>query len=234
MLELQRVGDGGDHVGVAAEDRDVLARLARGVALAEQVVGRRAGRAGPAGDELNVHHPCVEPTQDNDRRGDVKNGRLRRDNWRRDVFMAILGAVLTILAGIASQRATVAAQQAALRELIRVELAQNARSLSRSSSNLRSAASELENFLSDDSPAPPLAAGYLGLATVGLRTQLEDPSVFRADHRILALYSIVYGRLVRFMEVQRTLDAAAIQYRAALNPEDRLRAAAHLNAVIRP
>ena len=147
--------------------------------------------------------------------------------------MAILGAVLTILAGIASQRATVATQQAALRELIRVELAQNARSLSRSSANLRSAASELENFLSDDSPAPPLAAGYLGLATVGLRTQLEDPSVFNADHRILALYSIVYGRLVRFMEVQRTLDAAAIQYRAALNPEDRRRAAAHLNAVIR-
>ena len=55
VLELQRVGDGGDHVGIAAEDRDALARLPGRVALAEQVVGRRAGRAGPAGDELNVH-----------------------------------------------------------------------------------------------------------------------------------------------------------------------------------
>ena len=53
MLELQRVGDAGDHVGIAAEDGDSLLRLAGRVALAEQVVGRRAGRAGAAGDELN-------------------------------------------------------------------------------------------------------------------------------------------------------------------------------------
>ncbi len=55
VLELQRVGDVGDHVGIAAENRDALPRLAGRVALAEQVVGRRAGRAGAAGDELNVH-----------------------------------------------------------------------------------------------------------------------------------------------------------------------------------
>ena len=145
----------------------------------------------------------------------------------------IFGAVLAIAGNAAYQRVTVDAQQTALRELIRFELAQNARSLTTSSANLREADSDLERFLSGDSPAPSLAAGYLGLATVGLRTQLEDPSVFHADYRILALYSFVYGRLVRLAEVQRTLDAAAVQYRAALNLEDRRRAAAHLLAVIR-
>ncbi|MCY4025058.1 MAG: hypothetical protein OXH75_01935 [Acidobacteria bacterium] len=55
VLELQRVGDGGDRVGVAAADLDALARLAGRVPLAEQVVGCRPGRAGAAGDELDVH-----------------------------------------------------------------------------------------------------------------------------------------------------------------------------------
>ena len=35
VLEVQRVGDGGDHLGVAAADLDALAELAGGVALAE-------------------------------------------------------------------------------------------------------------------------------------------------------------------------------------------------------
>ena len=55
VLELKRVGDGGHHVGIAAKHLDALARLPGGVPLAEQVVGRRAGRAGAAGDELDVH-----------------------------------------------------------------------------------------------------------------------------------------------------------------------------------
>ena len=167
------------------------------------------------------------------RSGKVKGRRLLWDNWHRDILVAILGALLAIAVGAANQRLTVEAQQDTLRELIRFELAQNARSLSRSAANLRMAASDLERFLAGDSPAPALAAGYLGLATVGLRTQLANPSVYHADHRILALYSFVYGRLVRFTEVQRTLDAAAIQYRAALNLQDTRRAAAHLMAVIR-
>ncbi len=162
----------------------------------------------------------------------MKRRRLRWDNWRRDVFMVFLGAVLTFTAGSARQWATANAQQATLRALIRVELAQNSVSLSRSSRNLRRAASGLERFLSGDAPAPPLAAGYLGLATVGLQNQLGIPSVFHADHRLLALYSLVYGRVLRLMEVQRTLDAAAVQYSAALSPEDRRHAAAQLKAVI--
>ena len=57
--------------------------------------------------------------------------------------------------------------------------------------------------------------------------------MFQADHRILVLYSAVHRRLVRLAEVQRTLDAAAMEYRAALNLEDRRHAAAYLLAVIR-
>ncbi|MCY4030018.1 MAG: hypothetical protein OXH75_27360 [Acidobacteria bacterium] len=55
VVELERVGDGGDGVGVAAADLDAVARLAGGVPLAEQVVGRGLRGAGAAGDELNVH-----------------------------------------------------------------------------------------------------------------------------------------------------------------------------------
>jgi len=55
VLEVQRVGDGGDHLGVAAADLDAFAELAGRVALAEQVVGGGLRRAGAAGDELNVH-----------------------------------------------------------------------------------------------------------------------------------------------------------------------------------
>ena len=55
VLELQRVGDGGDHVGVAAPDLDALTHLPGRVPLAEQIVGRTFRRAGAAGDELNVH-----------------------------------------------------------------------------------------------------------------------------------------------------------------------------------
>ena len=57
VLEPQRVGDGGHLVGIAAEDLDPVAQLPGRVPLAEQVVDRRPGRAGPAGDELNVHRP---------------------------------------------------------------------------------------------------------------------------------------------------------------------------------
>ncbi|MCY3843548.1 MAG: hypothetical protein OXH69_08390 [Acidobacteria bacterium] len=55
VLEVERVGDGGDRVGVAAANLDALAKLAGRVPLAEQVVGCGLRRAGAAGDELNVH-----------------------------------------------------------------------------------------------------------------------------------------------------------------------------------
>ena len=57
VLELERVGDSGHPIGIAAANLDAVARLAGRVPLAEQVVDRRFGRAGPAGDELNVHRP---------------------------------------------------------------------------------------------------------------------------------------------------------------------------------
>ena len=155
------------------------------------------------------------------------------DNWRRDVFMATFGALLGV-AGVGTYQCAIAeAQQAALRELIRAELDFNASLLSSGRADLRRSASALERFLAGDSPAPTLPVGYPGLATVGLHTQLESPSVFHADHRILVLYSFLSVRLVRFGEVQRTLDAAAFEYRAALNLEEERRAAAHLLAVIR-
>ena len=43
VLELQRVGDGGHHVRVPAEDLDALALVPGGVPLADEIVGRRTG-----------------------------------------------------------------------------------------------------------------------------------------------------------------------------------------------
>ena len=55
VLELQRVGDCGHHVWVAAQDFDALARLAGRVLLPEEVFGRGARRPGPVREKLNVH-----------------------------------------------------------------------------------------------------------------------------------------------------------------------------------
>ena len=55
VLELQRVGDGGHHLRVAAEHLDALALVPQRVALADQIVSRLAGRAGAAPEALNVH-----------------------------------------------------------------------------------------------------------------------------------------------------------------------------------
>ena len=55
VLELQRVGDRGHHVGVAPQHLDTLARLSCRVLLPEQVLGRGARRPGPVREKLNVH-----------------------------------------------------------------------------------------------------------------------------------------------------------------------------------
>ena len=55
VLELQRVGDGRHHLRVPAEDIDALTQLPGRIPLAEEIIDRRRGRAGPARDELNVH-----------------------------------------------------------------------------------------------------------------------------------------------------------------------------------
>ena len=55
VLELQRVGHRGDHVGVAPQHLDALARLPGCVLLPEEVLGRGPCRPGPVREELKVH-----------------------------------------------------------------------------------------------------------------------------------------------------------------------------------
>ena len=55
VLEAERVGHRGDHVGVAPQHLDALARLPGCVLLPEEVLGRGPCRPGPVREELNVH-----------------------------------------------------------------------------------------------------------------------------------------------------------------------------------
>ena len=55
VLECQRVGHRGHLMGIPPEDLHALARLPGRIPRPEEVVGRRPGRAGTAGQELNVH-----------------------------------------------------------------------------------------------------------------------------------------------------------------------------------
>ena len=55
VLELQRVGDRGHHVGVAPQHLDALARLSCRVLLPEEVLGRGPRRPGPVREKLKVH-----------------------------------------------------------------------------------------------------------------------------------------------------------------------------------
>ena len=56
-LEVERVGHGGHHVRVAADDFDALALLSLGVTLADEIIGCRLGRALAVGEKLKVHRP---------------------------------------------------------------------------------------------------------------------------------------------------------------------------------
>ena len=62
-LEVERVGHGGHHVRVPAQDFDALALLSRRVPLADEIPSGRPRRALPMGEELNEHrhppHRCV-------------------------------------------------------------------------------------------------------------------------------------------------------------------------------
>ena len=55
VLERQRVGHRGHPMGIPPEDLHALARLPGRIPRPEEVVGRRPGRAGAAGQEFNVH-----------------------------------------------------------------------------------------------------------------------------------------------------------------------------------
>ena len=55
VLEVERVGHRGHHLRVSPQHLDALARLPGRVLLPEEVSGRRASRAGPVREKLNVH-----------------------------------------------------------------------------------------------------------------------------------------------------------------------------------
>ena len=55
VLEGQRIGHGGHLVGISPEHLDAFAGLPGRVKLAEQVLGRLAGRSGSVRQELKVH-----------------------------------------------------------------------------------------------------------------------------------------------------------------------------------
>ncbi len=55
VLERQRVGHRGHLMGIPPEDLDARAQLPGRVPRPEEVVGRRAGRAGAVSQEFNVH-----------------------------------------------------------------------------------------------------------------------------------------------------------------------------------
>ena len=55
VLEGKRIGHGGHLVGIAPEHLDAFTRLPGRVKLAEQVLGRLAGRSGSVRQELKVH-----------------------------------------------------------------------------------------------------------------------------------------------------------------------------------
>ena len=60
-LEFERVGNGGHHVRIPAENLDALPLVPRGVPLADQIVYGRPGRALAVGEELKVHRPHPRP-----------------------------------------------------------------------------------------------------------------------------------------------------------------------------
>ena len=146
--------------------------------------------------------------------------------------VAYLGAHWGAEQAISSQQRQAEEHVDHLRELIRFEVAHNARVLRSSAPVLQGAASELVAYIQGESPAPDLSPGYTGLATVGLRAHLGGPFLIYADHRILAAYSLAHDRLVQHRENQVVLDDAAAQYASALYAEEKRRAAAALLTAI--
>ena len=122
---------------------------------------------------------------------------------------------------------------ATLREMIRLEITQNTSTLDRAIGVLLGAESELKTFVAGESHAPVISPGYLGLVTVGMRTQLESPSVYYTDRGLLNLYELVYGRLVRYEEAQISLNNAAAQYASAQSYQEKQSAAVDLLTAIR-
>ena len=144
------------------------------------------------------------------------------------VLIALLSAWLGAKYAVSEQRALHEEHAAALRGVIRFEAAQNLRTLEKSTVNLRGAEASLKAFLAGNATAPHIGPGYIGLATVGLRLHLESPNAYYIPHGLVAIYGLIYGRLARHEEIQRSLDAAVIGYATALTPADRRRSAAVL------
>ena len=154
-------------------------------------------------------------------------------------FSAVIGfvsaAAVALLAAywggkyaIAEQRAMHVEHAAALKEVIRVEAVQNLKNLTKSTMNLRTIQKSLKTYVEGDGPAPPIGPGYLRVATVGLRLQLESPSAFYIPHGVVAMYGSIYGRLTVYEEVRRDLNADVIAYAAAFTSAEKRRIAATL------
>ena len=129
---------------------------------------------------------------------------------------------------ISEQRALHSEHAAAVREVIRFEAAQNLRTLKKSTMNLRRFEAAVEAFLAGDGPAPPMGPGYIGLATAGLRLQVESPNTYYTPHGLVGVYGLIYGRLTDHEGVWRDLQAAVVGYAAALTLEEKRRGAANV------
>jgi len=149
------------------------------------------------------------------------------------ITVAFLSAQWGARHAISEERELHRQYAADLVEVIRFEAIQNLNTLTKSTVNLRAIESDLEAFVAGDAPAPPIGPGYLGLATVGLRLQLEGPSAYYVPHGLVMVYGLVYGRLARFEKLQQALDDASIEYAVALTSAEQRRAAADLLIRIR-
>ena len=142
--------------------------------------------------------------------------------------MVVLSAYLASEYTVRGQRAAGLAQAVALQEVIRFEGYQNIYAIERAVSDTEKAVLELQAFIKGQADAPPIRPSHMVLATIGLRTQLESPSAHLVDHRLLAAYALVYGRMVRYEETQLTVEARADQYASIQNVQEKREAAEHL------
>lgn len=142
--------------------------------------------------------------------------------------VAFLGAYWGAKYAVSEQQTLHTKHAAALKEVIRFEAARNLNTLKKSTVNLRAIQTSLETYIEGDGPAPSARPGYLGLTTVGLRLQLESPSVSYLPPGLVGVYGHLHSRISGYRDVHRGLNAAAISYAAALTSAEQKRAAADL------
>ena len=163
-----------------------------------------------------------------------------KERIQRDLPNIFVLGLVAFLSAWGASKFTISGQQelykehaAALKDVIRFEVAQNLGTLERSTVKLRGVASDLEAFIAGNAPAPTVGPGYIGIATVGLRMHLESPNAYYIPSGLVNVYSHIYDRLTRWEEVQRDLDTAVIRYATAFNSLEKKTAALDLLFTIR-